>query len=386
MRTEIEQRFETESKLLPELRERFTAEVERWVFSTAEILSDYEGIMTCRGSDMEAYSDVLSGADDARYACGFDESDRLILIQHFASETAFGKPGSEEPALQIIPSKETLVEEFISYRGAALVDVARFVRGDLQAMRRLTFTDRLLVEEECFRDGCFLHTRFKYEGRRMVLQQSISEKGHAFYEIAFGPHDDQTYFRVRRDGTRFQLFQPLPKGMTLKSVKETTRDRLLAVVPQVVAAAKVAEPIYCLALAYDGEGSDALPPLLGIGLESERQRWQAERGNKAWQWVWNPAEFLHYEKPHTQLEDEALEEACDRMNSKLAECASMSPAIKLLVEVATELNRAVWPAEIQRTADFVAYAVDFELGSLRKNLKACVSSERLAELKAKKLL
>jgi len=207
-----------------------------------------------------------------------------------------------------------------------------------------------------------------------------------FYEIAFGPRDEQTFYKVRRDGTRFQLYQPFPKGVTLKSVKETIRNRLLALVPEVVAAAKTAGPIYCVALAYDGEGNDALPPLIGIGLESERQRWQAEQGKIAWQWIWNPAEFLHYEKPHTQIEDEALEEACDRMNSKLAESASMAPAIKLLVEAATELNNATWPAEVQRTPDFIVYAVDFELGSLRKNLKASLSPKQLAELKAKKLL
>jgi hypothetical protein len=220
----------------------------------------------------------------------------------------------------------------------------------------------------------------------MVLQEFISEKGHVFFQIVFGPHGEQTYFRVRRDGTRFQLGQPLPKGVTVKSVKETIRNRLVTLVPEVVAAARIKEPIYCVALAYDGEDNDVLPPVIGIGLESERQRWQAEHKKNLWQWIWNPAEFQHFEKPHTQIEDEALEEACDQLNSKLVEGNSSTPAIKLLVGVATELNNVSWPAKVHRTSDFVVYAVDFELGSLRNNLKTILAPERIAALKAMKLL
>ena len=64
-------------------------------------------------------------------------------------------------------------------------------------------------------------------------------------------------------------------------------------------------------MAYDDEGNDTLPPTIGIGLESERQRWKTEHGKRAKDVVWNPAEFHHYEKSHTQLSDDALDEACD---------------------------------------------------------------------------
>jgi hypothetical protein len=141
-----------------------------------------------------------------------------------------------------------------------------------------------------------------------------------------------------------------------------------------------------VALAYDDEGNDVLPPIIGIGLESERKRWLAQHGQEARQWIWNPAEFHHYEKSHTQFCDDELEEACDYLNSALAERGSTNPAIKLLVEVATELNSIPWPARGHRTDDFVVYAVDFELGSLRKNLKTSLPPERFAVLKSKKLL
>lgn len=55
---------------------------------------------------------------------------------------------------------------------------------------------------------------------------------------------------------------------------------------------------------------------------------------------------------------------------------SEAPAIKMLIAACAELNRIEWPAEIRRTEDFVVYPVDFELGSLKRNLKACVGRSR----------
>jgi hypothetical protein len=81
-----------------------------------------------------------------------------------------------------------------------------------------------------------------------------------------------------------------------------------------------------------------------------------------------------------------LEEVCDLFNDYLADRDSAAPAVKLLVEVATELIRISWSAAVQRTEDFVVCAVDFELGSLRKNLKASLTAEKMAVLKAKKFI
>jgi hypothetical protein len=58
----------------------------------------------------------------------------------------------------------------------------------------------------------------------------------------------------------------------------------------------------------------------------------------------------------------------------------------LLVETAAELSRLDWPSSVQRTEDFVVYAVGIEGSGLRKSLKASLSSERMAMLKAAKLI
>jgi hypothetical protein len=176
------------------------------------------------------------------------------------------------------------------------------------------------------------------------------------------------------------------RRITVKSLKATLQNRLLTLVPQVVAAAPIQEPIYCVALAYDDEGNDALPPVIGIGLESERQRWRTEQGKKAKDFVWNPAEFHHYEKPHTQIFDDVLDEASDYLNSKWAEGNPAASVAKLLAEVAAELTRQAWPVSIRRTGDFVVYAVGFEGSGLRRSLKASSSPDQLALWKQTGLL
>jgi len=52
----------------------------------------------------------------------------------------------------------------------------------------------------------------------------------------------------------------------------------------------------------------------------------------------------------------------------------------MLVEVCAELNRSSWPSEIKRTEDFIIYPVDFELGSLKRNLKASTTVQQLKKV------
>jgi hypothetical protein len=365
--TQIEQRFETEAAKLVEIRERFRARAVRWAYSETEIWSWLER------RQLVAEDDMLADSKNARYSCGYDASNRPILLCHFDSETIYG------PVPRQVPLETMWCEEFIEHQEDTL-EVLRFVRGKLDRLSRLRFEGRLLVEDESVIQGVYQHTLTHHEGSKKKRQQSINNKGKVFFEIDFGPHGEQSYFRVRRDGSRFQLCQPLPKGITVKSLKDTVRERLLELVPELVSAAAVPGPIYCVALAYDDEGNDALPPIIGIGMESERRRWMAEHGKRAKDFVWNPAEFQHYERSETQLSDDALEEACDYLNSKWAETGSTAAA-NFLVETAAALSQADWPASIQRTPDFVVFAVGFEGGGLNRSLKASLGPEKLALLK-----
>lgn len=379
MRQELEHRLKIAEKELSTLRDRFEATIHRWLYSTEEIWS-YRDQRFFHTDDT-----VLPDAPGAFCACGFDLDDKPIYQKHFEIQTTFERTASGGNAMRRIPTTKVWVEEFFEHFGDTL-KVTRTMHGKVTGVYELRFKNRLLAEQIMIQDGFFHHTLYTYEGRRTTLQQDLSDTGRLIFETKFGPNGEQSYYRIRRDGTRFQLYQPWPKGVTLKSVKDIIRRRLLALVPQVVADAGLKEPIYCVTLGYDGEGNDPLPPTIAIGSETEREQWLTRHGKEARDFVWNPAEFLHYEKPYTQLEDEELEEACDLLNSKLAEGDSISPAVKLLIEVAKELNSQLWPETIQRTSDFIVYAVDYELGDIRKNLKACVPPDRLAKLRARDLI
>lgn len=371
-------RFDTEAKMLAAFRKQASALVSRWVYST-------EAIWSYEHPHRNAGGSTLPGPDGAFYACGYDAEERPVVLQEFAWENVHPVFGGGKFESRRVPTRHVSVEEFIVY-GNDHFQVSRFLHGKLAAVLQLKFCDGLLVDEEAVRQGVYQHTRYEYERRRKRLQQCLSDTDRVFLEIAFGPHGEQTFFRVRRDGTRAEYGQRLPKGTTLRSLKETIRNRLLSLIPPLVASANITEPLYCVALAYDGEGNDPLPPAIGLGLDSERQRWKTEQGKQAWQWIWNPAEFHHYEKAHTQLEDDVLEEACDYLNARISEKGSVDPAAKILVEVAAKLNRSDWPTAIQRTPDFMVYAVDFELADLRKNFRAILPPDKLAALQQAGLL
>lgn len=244
-----------------------------------------------------------------------------------------------------------------------------------------------MLEDETVTRGVYKRTVIKRTEANTKHIQIYNNKEQLCQEVIYSPHGEKSFFRVRRDGTRFQLYQPLPKGIKIKALKGTLRERLTELIPKIVAAANITDPIYCVALAYDDEGNDSVPPCIGIGLESERIRWKTEHAKREKNFVWNPAEFHHYEKPHTQIpDDEALEEACDFLNTKWAEGSSSAPAAKLLEEIAAALNHVAWPQSIRRTDDFVVYAVGLEGSNLRRSLKASLTPEKFGMLKAQGLL
>jgi hypothetical protein len=174
--------------------------------------------------------------------------------------------------------------------------------------------------------------------------------------------------------------------VTVKSLTRFVRQRLLEMIPQCVQAGGLKEPAYCLVLAYDAEAEEILEPTLGVGLESERQKWLREKGDQAWLSIWNPAEFANFSEGPIQLNDEELHRASTWLNRLLAEREQTAPAIKLLVAVAAELEKLDWSRYLQTAPDFVVYAVDLELRHLRKNLKKIVAPKKLAALKAAKFI
>lgn len=376
MKQDMEEWFRREATSYLRLRERFEGQVVRWVYSETPIWTLGGGPFNCDGDNF------LPNAEGAFYACGCNAANQPVVLKEFCWDYVYKTSG---PGVKV-PTHMARLEEFVVHNGEAL-EVVFCNRGIVDRVFRLVFRERLLMELESFGKEGYQLERYQYRGRRKILEQSITANGRIYHEIAFGPNGEQTNYNVTRDGTRLELGKPLPKGMTVKKLKEAIQARLKTLILEIVRETKLDDKIYCVGLIYDNEGNDAFPPEIAIGLESERVGWMREHGERARDFVWNPAEFKHYPVGVVQLaEDEELSSSCDYLNTQLASTGSTAPAAKLLIEVAAELNKLDWPKELKRTDDFIVYAVDLEGGDLKKNLKKTVSAKQMDELKVKGLI
>tara|TARA_R110002096_G_scaffold44524_9_gene119882 strand:+ start:39257 stop:39805 length:549 start_codon:yes stop_codon:yes gene_type:complete len=136
-----------------------------------------------------------------------------------------------------------------------------------------------------------------------------------------------------------------------------------------ITSAKVAEPVYCLTIAWSPGQPYSLPPLIGLGLQSERSEWIAEHGVEAKDYLWNPAEFSTFDSEELEIDGTTLEHLSKVLNKKLGETGEWSAGLAMLNSVAKELGALDWGTALTTTDDFVAYAIDYELCDLRENLK-----------------
>jgi hypothetical protein len=389
MSTEIERRYRAVAKQYEELKAEAERLVVRWRYSNGH-LWHYE-------PEAQLTTDEVGEQEQAKHWFGYDCNNRVVCLRQYDELTAYRRdPARPDELAKPVRIRELRIEWFISHTHEKL-EVFDFVtphytnpedvKTELRYVEWVWLQAGKLQDRQRFgRGGDYAHYRYKWDGQTLHLTQLLDEKGTVKMEFEKGENGQDLYYKVRKDGTRFLLGQPLPVGLTAKKLTETIRARLLETIPATVKAVKIKAPIYCVALAYDGEGNEALPPCLGLGLESERKGWLKTHGKDAKHMVWNPAEFQHYETNQTQFDDDQLEEACEWLNGELENKGSHAPAKRLLVEVAAELNKLDWSKFAKVTPDLIVYAVDFELGDLNKNLKKILPARRLAALKAAKLL
>lgn len=392
MTTEIEKRYRAIASSYDELKAEAEKRVVRWKYSNGQLWSHLAE------PNPPLTTEEVGDANNAKYWFGYDSMNRVVCIRRFDEFTAYKQnPKRPKELPQPFPARELRIEYFIGHCGDKM-EILRFLtprthRADEIAKHKLQSVEWVLMkagrlqEQEKFREeGIHSCHRYLWDGNKLKATRSLGRKGRVEMEFTTDKSGQEQVYRVSKDGERHSLGGPLPAGMTVKKLTETIRKRLLETIPVTVKAAKNKEPVYCVALAYDGEGNEALPPCLGIGLESERNGWLKAHGKDAKHTIWNPAEFKHYEKDHTQLDDDELGEACEWLNGELENKGSHAPAKRLLVEVAAELNKLDWSKIAKVTPDFVVYAVDFELGDLNKNLKKIFPAKKVAALKAAKLL
>ena len=341
-------------------------------------------------------TEETSNADEAKYAYGYDAQGRVVCTRHYGVIFTYKHYPNRGP--EKIPHRELQVEYFIGYYGD-FMEVLRFaashrysqteaVKRSLQFIDWLWFKNGKVVEfEHLGAKETYTHTLFAWDGELLRVRTYMDWRGRLTTEDVLDDQGGFVTYGIRKDGSRFRPEESPLRNLEYGQLFELVRQRLVQTVPRTVQDAKIEEPIYCVALAYDSDcGEPILPPILGIGLESERQNWLRTKGEKAANYIWCPGSFHHCFKPHTEFDDDELHEASFWLNSQLEKRDSLLPAIRLIVEAAKELEKMDWSEFLLTTPDFLVYATDFGLNDLTNNVTKIISPEKLARLKAAKLL
>jgi hypothetical protein len=352
-------RFKAEKKAYDRLRTQTEANVVRW-----EHWSDFHWHWD--PSNMKA-EQIDSGAlwrrsppkqtdkKSAYYHYGFDSADRIVLIKRSESE------------------------DFIRYSGDSFA-VSQFSDGVLMDLATGVMLNGQTVRVD--------KVGMSGEKEWMIVTWKENQPVRIVFGEYNGKADMEWLFTTSGKLIgMYDLPRKLPKGVNLNSLSRTIHERLMMLVPNVVAKCRLKQPAYCLILGYDGEGNGVMPPTVSIGLDFERKGWIQKNPRTARELIWNPDEFQHrLAKPRELPTDKKLEKACEWYNRILENRGSDTPARELLNRVAKALAASKWDDKLPMTDDFVVFAVDFEGGDLLKNMKKSVPAEVLKKLKANGLL
>ncbi|MEL7674314.1 MAG: hypothetical protein AAGU78_11295 [Chloroflexota bacterium] len=152
-------------------------------------------------------------------------------------------------------------------------------------------------------------------------------------------------------------------------------QRLLEIIPQRLAQAKVRDKVYCLVLQYTA--GRTLPRLV-LGLERSRDTIAKQTsGAGARIALWQPS------APVFELEDPTT--AGDRaiLEQQLMLSGDTEPARELLCDVALALSEHKWKGVLNTTKDFVVFAANYAQDLPEDALAASVPEKRLAEFRRK---
>lgn len=106
-----------------------------------------------------------------------------------------------------------------------------------------------------------------------------------------------------------------------------------------------------------------MPPTIGFGTESQRQKWKETLGKRANDLLWNTADYEHTVEIEAEQEDTALFEL---FNQETEMQEKESAATKLLVACAKRLKEEWASLGIPSTDDFVVAVSDIEESFLKK--------------------
>lgn len=163
-------------------------------------------------------------------------------------------------------------------------------------------------------------------------------------------------------GTRYRR---KPKDTTMASAMKHIEELLLKEIPRVLARSAPEQPVCCVALVYSLT-DEALPPLLGLMLESERDALlQKQDPCRAY---WDPIEWSLFEDDRFALTSPQLIIPCELANQMCVEDDSVEPVRKMLWRVVKALSAQV-NALLTTSEHFVFMAVNGQHIGLKKDLR-----------------
>jgi hypothetical protein len=370
LRAKYEGRYEKFRSQLKEsyasLKKKCAARVVRWQWASSEWFSPepfYFELSRLRQGRLLARRPGRIKQGMCQY--GFDGAGKVVVVR----ECQFGNDFSHE---------------FFWSRG----DVIEGAKFDESAERKLVQISRQfykkgrLVRFEWFMKDSSERQTLSYRDGRIVASKLVSWMRHYGRHVRrFEMEYDRIgrlaaiYERgdmVMRKGGREVRYKRPGKGESIAELAKVVEEKLVELIPAAVAKSSIKGPAYCLVLAYDLEGNDLLPPLLGVGLEKERAEWMKRGEREAREMMWNPAEFKHFGEPSMELEERDLLAACGMLNQMLSVKRTAGPAKKVLNRVAARLMKHDWDGVLEVTRDFVVFAVDLEGVDRVRNMKESV--------------
>ncbi len=310
---------------------------------------------------------VLSKEPDEfpKQQVGFDEKGRVVLDQEFVMEDF---------------SYLTLIKHLDSADFGVRFDIKRG-KPELRWVWTLTYDRQdlpvLFEQMDAKHKVKTFQDRFEYDEKGRVIK-IIEEWGNNQYDVLY---DDMGLLAIEtptETGT-WRVFERKDKKFSIAKAALVVEQALVNAVPQVVEEMGISEPACFVALVYE-EGQDGnLPPIVGVGLESERLKLKQSNGE-----IWNPAEYSTFSTEREQIRDSELLSLCEKFENQIVREEKWSALTKVLDNVATRLMDVNWQAIIPVTDDFVVYSCDPR--SSKFNLKKSVPASLLSRLKERKLL
>ena len=350
MKEQVRNLYNKAQENYPTLKAQVEAQVVRWFWAGGGVgLFSLEPFYfeQNRFPKSKILEDAPENAED-KYQYGVNANDEIIVERSYNEfEGLYDEEFYFREEKQIIsyhfdsaPEKECINTRIFIYKDGLLQSIH-------SAYNNNTWSERTMY----------------YEGNKLIRQE---EKGLDYYlnpidNTLFYTYDILGKLNSITSGTGYVRYQKKDKKISYKKLSEKVAERFYTLLVPTVKEYSVKEPLYCLNIAFDYQC--VMPPTIGFGTESQRQKWKETLGKRANDLLWNTADYAHTVEIETDNQDTAL---FDLFNQETEMQEKESAATKLLVACAKRLKEEWASLGIPSTDDFVVAVSDIEESFLKK--------------------